>query len=141
MAILEITAGLLGVAVEMLGLHASFTRAARDRRERAALYFADLAALVQQTSDQLRRNVYPHGSCAEMERLALLMPLTLQGLLTAEQIECYRDRLLSVHEIERAFGELQAMTPAQGGELLAQLDHAAGTFRALATHLRTASRG
>jgi len=116
-------------------------KARRDKRDRAAQYFSDLAALIETTSASLKVRKYPGGSCAELEKLAQLMPKTLKGIISQEDIIEYQTKLLMVWEIEQLFGQLEKIPKRSIPKKIAKLDEAAGFFRALAAHLRVASEG
>ena len=130
----EVGKGLFGLRTEM-------EKARRDRRDRAAQYFSDLAALIETTSASLKVRKYPEGSCAQLEKLAQLMPKTLKGIISEEDIIEYQTKLLMVWEIEQLFGRLEKVPKRSIPKKIAKLDQAAGFFRALAAHLRVASEG
>lgn len=138
---LDVAKTIWDVAKGLFGVRAELEKARRERRDRAAEYFSNLARLVEETSAQLRKRKYPHGRCAELERLALLMPKTLKGILSAKEIESHKKKLLAVHEIERLHAELLLLKDRSVERKLEKLDEAAGYFRALAAHLRVAAEG
>lgn len=133
---LEIATTVLDVAKGLLGLAGSFSKTRRDRRDRAATYFSDLAALLEDVSASLKAGQYPHGSCAQLHGLATMMKDTLKGIVPEPDAQAFQDKLLGVWQIEQLFNQLQAMPDSRSREELSKLDEAAGHFRAVAAHLR-----
>lgn len=136
--VFDIAKMILEVGKTLFGFRADLAKADRERRDRVADYFSDIAKLIEKVSEILKTNQYPHGACMQLEKLANLMPETLKGLLKPEEIEENKKNLLSVHEVERLYNELQTLSPSESAAKLAQLDEAAGQFHALAMHLRVA---
>lgn len=128
-AIWEVGKGIFGVRTEL-------QKAQRDRRDRLANYFSDLANLIESVAASLRIRQYPHGSCAQLHTLAELMSETLKDLVDPVKADEYQKKLLQVWEIEKLFGEIQGMSEEKVGKRLTELDEAAGFFRATAAHLR-----
>ena len=120
----------------IFGFRGELQKARRDRRDRLASYFSDLASLIESVSASLRVNQYPHGSCAQLQALAQLMSKTLKGLVDADEARQYQDKLLQVWKIEQLFGQLQGLPKSQVSKRLVEMDEAAGFFRATAAHLR-----
>jgi hypothetical protein len=137
----DIISTIWDVGKGLFGLRGELEKARRDRRDRAAQYFSDLGSLIETTSASLKVRIYPHGSCAQLEQLALLMPKTLKGLLDEKDIEKYQQKLLKVWEIEQLFGQLHSVPKRSIPKKLEKLDEAAGYFRALAAHLRVVGSG
>lgn len=133
---IEIAKTVWEVGKGIFGVRGELQKARRDRRDRLAAYFSDLANLIESVSASLRVNQYPHGSCAQLQALAQLMSKTLEGLVDAKEAREYQDKLLRVWEIEQLFGQLQGMSKSKVSKRLAELDEAAGFFRATAAHLR-----
>ena len=133
--VLDIARTLLDIGKTLFGLRSDFEKTRRDRRERLAVYFSDLAALIESVSASLRLNRYPHGSCAQLQTLASLMKKTVKGIVTEAEAQDYQDRLMRVWEIEQLFDELQGLSKEKAERKLVALDEAAGYFRALAAHL------
>ena len=125
----EVGRGLFGVRGEL-------QKARRDRRDRLANYFSDLASLIEEVSASLRTNQYPHGSCAQLQTLAQLMAKTLKGLADPDDAREYQEKLMRVWEIEQLFSQLQRQSNVKVNKCLAELDEAAGYFRATAAHLK-----
>lgn len=120
----------------IFGIRGDLQKARRDRRDRLAAYFSDLAGLIESVSASLKIQQYPHGSCAQLHALAQMMQKTLRGLVEPSQAQDYQERLMRVWEIEQLFGQLQ--DDQKSRKSLVQLDEAAGFFRATAAHLRVA---
>lgn len=120
----------------IFGVRGELEKARRDRRDRLASYFSDLATLIESVSASLRANQYPHGSCAQLQTLAQLMAKTLKGLVDPEDARQYQEKLMKVWEIELLFGQIQGEPRAEVARRLAELDEAAGFFRATAAHLK-----
>lgn len=125
----EVGKGIFGVRNEL-------QKAQRDRRDRLANYFSDLANLIESVAASLRIRQYPHGSCAQLHTLAELMSETLKDLVDQVKADEYQKKLLQIWEIEKLFGEIQGMSEEKVGKRLTELDEAAGFFRATAAHLR-----
>jgi hypothetical protein len=133
---IDIAKTIWDVGQGIFGVRGELQKARRDRRDRLAAYFSDLANLIESVSASLRVNQYPHGSCAQLQALAQLMSKTLKGLVDAEEARQYQDKLLRVWEIEQLFGQLHSLPRPKVSKRLAELDEAAGFFRATAAHLR-----
>jgi hypothetical protein len=133
---LDIAKTILDVGKGLFGIRGELQKARRDRRDRLAAYFSDLAALIESVSASLKLNQYPHGSCAQLQTLAGLMQKTVQGLATPDEAKDYQAKLLRAWEIEQLFGQLQQKPQEFACRKLAELDEAAGYFRATAAHLR-----
>jgi hypothetical protein len=133
---LDIAKTLFDLGKGLFGIRGELEKARKDRRDRAAEYFSNIARLIEETSALLKKKQYPHGKCAELEQLALLMPQTLKGVMADENIEGHKEALLSVRQIELLFNDIQPLQPRAIPKKLAKLDEAAGYFRALAAHLR-----
>lgn len=133
---LEIAKAIWDVASGIFGARTEIAKARRDRRDRLANYFSELAGLIESVAASLRLNQYPHGSCAQLQGLGQLMEKTLKGLVPPEDAQRYQAELLRVWEIEQLFGQLQNMPEKDRSIRLNQLAEAAGYFRATAAHLR-----
>ena len=133
---LDIAKTIWEVGKGLFGVRGELQKAQRDRRDRLAAYFSELATLIESVSASLRLKQYPHGSCAQLQTLAQLMSETLRGLVGEQQAHDYQVKLLHVREIEMLFGQLQSLPPDKAEAKLAELDAAAGYFRATAAHLR-----
>ncbi|MEK6801963.1 MAG: hypothetical protein AABZ34_04760 [Nitrospirota bacterium] len=124
------------VGKEIFGIRGDLQKAQRDRRDRLANYFSELAELIESVSASLKIKQYPHGSCAQLHTLAQLMQKTLRGLVESGQAREFQDRLMRVWEIEQLFSQLQSKSDSVVRKRLIELDEAAGFFRATAAHLR-----
>jgi hypothetical protein len=127
---LDIARTLLELGKGLFGLRGELHKARRDRRERLAVYFSELAELIESVSASLRLNRYPHGSCAQLHTLASLMKKTVKGIVTEEEAQACQDRLMRVWEIEQLFADLQGLPEEKAAKKFATLDQAAGYFRA-----------
>ena len=129
------------VAKSLFGLRTEIEKAARDKRDRAAEYFSDIAKLIEEVSASLKLKVYPHGSCAQLEALAREMDKSLaDSKLKEKDIQENQEKLLKVHEIELLFGEIYPLKDSEIPAKLKELDESAGIFRALAAHLKVSSK-
>ena len=135
---LDIAKIILDVGKGLFGARNDLQKARRDRRDRLAAYFGDMAALIESVSASLKIQQYPHGSCAQLHALAQLMQKTLRGLVDPEEARAYQEKLMQVWEIEQLFGQLQSKPDPLVQKSLIQLDEAAGFFRATAAHLKVA---
>lgn len=133
---LDIAKTLFDVAKGLFDLRGDLRKAARDRRDRIAEYFDALAGLVGAVASSLRQGQYPHGSCAQLEALAALMPETLEGLVDDNAARGYQEKLLEIRRIELLFGDLRSMPPDLAERKLVEIEEAAGYFLAIAMHLR-----
>ena len=133
---LDIAKVIWEVGKGLFGIRNDLQKAGRDRRDRLAAYFGDLAALIESVSASLKVQQYPHGSCAQLHALAQLMQETLRGLVDPVQARDYQEKLMQVWEIEQLFGQLQGKPDTAVQKSLIQMDEAAGFFRATAAHLK-----
>jgi hypothetical protein len=133
---IDIAKTIWDVGKGIFGIREELQKARRDRRDRLANYFSELAALIESVSASLRTNQYPHGSCAQLFTLAQLMSKTLKGLVEPEEARRFEEKLTRVWEVEQLFGELQRKPKTEVNKRLEELDEAAGFFRATAAHLR-----
>lgn len=132
----EIVKTIWTLGKEIFAIRGELEKARRDRRDRLASYFSELAVLIETVSASLKIKKYPHGSCAQLHALAQLMQKTLRGLVSPEEARDFQDRLMRVWEIEQLFGQLERKRNSAVQKHLAELDEAAGYFRATAAHLR-----
>src|SRR5687768_16596551 len=98
--VIDIIKTIFEVGKNLFGLRTELEKAKRDRRDRVAVYFSDIAKLIEEVSASLKLKRYPHGSCAELEELANQMPETLKDLLPEKVIQDNHQKLLEVHKIE-----------------------------------------
>ncbi|MBA2728485.1 MAG: hypothetical protein H0U49_09990 [Parachlamydiaceae bacterium] len=136
----EIIKAIFDVAKNLLGMKTELEKANREKRDRVSAYFADIGKLIEEVSASLKLKQYPHGSCAQLEDLANLMPKTLKGLLPEETILENYQKLYEVRKIEILFGQISHLKESEIPGKLTQLDEAAGKFKALATHLKVSSK-
>ena len=118
---LDIAKTILEVGKGLFGLRSDFGKTRRDRRGRLAAYFSDLAALVESVCASLREKKYPHGSCAQLQRLASMMKKTVKGIVPDQDAQEFQDKLMHVWEIEQLFGKLQTMPGAKAKKELTKL--------------------
>jgi hypothetical protein len=137
---LDIIKAIIDVAKNMLGMKTELEKAKRNRRDRVSAYFSDIGKLIEEVSASLKLKQYPHGSCAQLETLASLMPKTLEGLLPEEVIRENYHKLCEVRKIEMLFGQISHLKESEIPSKLVQLDEAAGKFKALAAHLKVTSK-
>ena len=137
----EIVKTIFDVAKSLFGLRTELEKAERDKRDRVAAYFLDIGKLIEEVSAKLKLKQYPHDSCAQLEALAKLMPETLKGLLPEKTVREIHEKLYPGHKIKLFFGQNSPLKPNEIPGKLVQLDEAAGTFKALAAHLKVSSKG
>lgn len=133
---LDIIKTILEVARGLFGFRADIAKANRDRRDRVADYFSEVADLLDSTSASLKQRTYPSGSCAQLGQLADQMDQSLAGLVPESDLLRFQSELRRVHEIERVFSELSSLSDQAAVLRLKDLDEASGMFRAISMHLR-----
>lgn len=127
---------ILEIARTLFGLGEKFTKARAERRARIADYFGAISQTISKVSESLKENEVPHGKCAEMATYADLLPETIGDVIGSEKAKELSTRLKDAHEVEMLLYDLHN-APDRDQEL-AQLDEAAGLFKALANSIRVA---
>lgn len=133
---LEIVLGILKVASGLSNLIEKFRGIRRDRRDRAAQYFSDLAVLIEEASASLKIRKYPGGKCAQILAAAQSMPKVLGTVIGQSKANTFQKQLLEVHRIEQLHTDFSRLKDRTIAQRLQKLDEAAGIFRAMAADLR-----
>lgn len=133
---LDIVKTILEVARGLFGFRADIAKANRERRDRVADYFSEVADLLDSTSASLKQRTYPSGSCSQLGHLADQMDQSLAGLVPEPDLLRFQSELRRVHEIEQLFSELSSLSDQAAAIRLKDLDEASGMFRATSMHLR-----
>ena len=127
---------LLSAATSLYAAGKDLVTARRDRRQRLAQYFSDLAQLLEEAAASLRNKDYPHGACGQLHESARLLPRTVKGLIDPKKTKRIQADLFKVWKIEQLHAEISPLSKKKRNERLAPLDEAAGKLRALSAHLR-----
>jgi len=105
----------------------------RDRREKVAGYFDQIALTLHDTASILRRGEIPHGFCGRMEGYSDQVSDTIVDVIGTEMAEELSNKLRDAHVKERA-----AFDDENKGQMIDGLDEAAGYFEASADSVRAA---
>jgi hypothetical protein len=122
------------LADKLLLLVATIRKARREQRDRVAVYCESVAHTLSQAFKQLERGIFPHGLCAEMDRHMHHLRDVLEKTLSKKDFDDLRDALHVAYRVEHIDQELP--DPPRAGSKYAELDIAAGKFRAVAEKIR-----
>lgn len=124
---------LFGATVEAAG---NIKAVRRDRKDRAAVYLSGLAQIIEDTSASLRQGIYPHGKCEELLYATEKMTETVGDVL-GDQVSRCKSMLRTATGVKSLYLPLQQISnSADRDHNFAELDKAAGLFRAVAAYIR-----
>ncbi|MGD8657027.1 MAG: toll/interleukin-1 receptor domain-containing protein [Desulfobacterales bacterium] len=101
-----------------------------SRRKDVSAYFKKISKCLDDVHSSLARDEVPHGSCAELEGYAELLPETVGDYLGKEKSEELSDLLKASHEVEGLWEEFNASPEKKSN--LPVIKKTAGRFTALA---------
>ncbi len=129
-----IAEGLMLVSDTMLSNIEWFVAIEKDQRDRLADYCEKIAGCLSRGCNELKTGFLPHGCCAEMDSYMCHLHKTLEKNLKPEEFARLFDALVAAYDMERL---RKYLLDAPGDDTkFAELDIAAGKFRAVANKLR-----
>ena len=126
--------GLILLTDKLLSRLGLLEKAKREQRDRVATYCASIADTLSQAYRTLESGIIPHGLCAQMDRYMHDLRCVLEESLSEAEFRELRDVLAVAYQVEHIDRELPA--PKKDGTKYAELDIAAGKFRAIADKLK-----
>jgi len=98
----------------------------KARKHQLSSTLKTIGDLLQATANDLRNDVYPHGSCTAMENLADNLIQELDGFLNEEQVKDLKFNLQLASRLEQLYAERQV--PG----FIDKIEQASGHFYAVA---------
>lgn len=126
--------GLMFLGDKLLSNIQWIAKAKRDQRDRIADYCHSIADCLSKAYKDLHQGQIPHGCCAEMDSYMRDLRDMLEKTLTPAEFKELRDSLEIAYHVERLGHELSQ--PEYPDSKFAELDIAAGKFRAVANKIR-----
>lgn len=106
------------------------------RVQRITEYYNNIALTLDESAAVLKQRVVPHGKCGELYGYAMNLPADIGDAIGVEQARAFAEKLKESYQIE-SFGSQFFHLPQNEMEAkFAQLEEAAGYFRAAAKSLR-----
>lgn len=133
MPVTGILQGLNVLAERLLPLLPGYVKAKQEHRERLASYCEQVADCLSRAFRTLEEGRIPHGCCVEMDQYMKDLRDVLKDVLPEHELDQLRDALAVSYEVEYIDRELGA---APRGSKYAEIDKAAGRFRAIAQRVR-----
>ena len=138
MATGPILQGLVTLADKILALRLVFDKTQQENRDRLADYCDKIADTLSRAYLDLENGKTPHGCCYEMDSYMKDLRRVLDGSLSAKDLADLQAVLAVSYEVEYLDRELPPQT--RRGSRYAELDMAAGKFRAVGSMLRATRR-
>ena len=132
----DIIDALFGVGQKMFGLKIELSKARLARKATVADFLDGIAQSLEDTSAQLKSNVFPHGKCQELLIHSQNMEAAIGDLIGETTARDLALQLAEVHRIEQLYSELIVNTETERKRKLSVLDQAAGQFRATAAFVK-----
>jgi hypothetical protein len=126
--------GLIFLGDKLFSLADVFRRSEREKKDRVAEYCEKIAKVLSHAYDELERGHIPHGLCSEMDRYIHDLKTVLQNTLPRDEYDDLNSALQIAYKVEHIDRELP--NPPRLGTKYAELDIAAGKFRAIANRIR-----
>ncbi len=127
---------LFGVGQKLFGLKMELSKARLARKVAVANFLDAIAQSLEDTSAQLKSNIYPYGKCQELLIHSQNMVAAIGDLIGEANALGLASQLAEVHRIEQLYGELSANTEIERERKLLVLDQASGQFRATAAFVK-----
>lgn len=80
----------------------------KARKQQLSSTLKTIGDLLQATANDLRNDIYPHGSCTAMENLADNLIQELEGFLNEEQVKDLKFNLQLASRLEQLYAERKA---------------------------------
>ena len=106
------------------------------RREKVAQYLDEIAKTIHEAAQTFKAGDVPHGSCAVMEQLALALPKTIGDFVGDTEALDLQGKLLRAHNVETFMYGIPKKNNKEREESIAQMEKAAGLFKAAAITIR-----
>ncbi len=133
-----ITQGLMFLGERLLSISDTLAKSKREKRDRIADYCERIGDTLSRAFKDLDRGIVPHGLCAEMDHYMRDLRAVLADTLSANEYDDLRGALQVAYEVEHIDREFPG--PQRSGSKYAELDIAAGKFRATAGKIRATRR-
>lgn len=124
------------VGQALFGLRNELAKARQARKQKVADFLASVAKSIEDASAILKQDEYPGGACQQILSHSNHMEAAIGDLVGQSEAQSLAAQLREVHEIEQLHRELASLSETDRGSKLANLDKAAGLFRATADFVR-----
>jgi hypothetical protein len=124
------------VGQALFGLRNELAKAREARKQKVADFLTLVGKSIEEASVLLKRGIYPGGVCQQILSHSNHMEAAIGDLVGQSEAQSFAAQLREVHEIEQLHGELASLSETDRGRKLANLDKAAGFFRATADFVR-----
>jgi hypothetical protein len=122
--------GLIFLTDKLMSCLGILGKTKRDQRDRIAAYCDSVADTLSQASQSLEKGIIPHGLCSQLDQYMHDLKDVLQQSLPEDEFGELHDVLAVAYQVEHIDRELPP--PTRRGSKYAELDIAAGKFRAIA---------
>jgi hypothetical protein len=102
----------------------------KERKEKISETFQEISLILQDTADNLKEDVYPHGNCVVMEKLSMKLHSLLLGVIPDEDLNHLTQSLIDSSQIEREYGLRKEPETIPG------IERASGEFKAMSILLK-----
>jgi hypothetical protein len=126
--------GLLSLTEKLLSITGRFKKAKRDQQDRVAQYCEEISSTLSKAYKELEKGRIPHGCCSAMDNYMRNLRIVLAETLSKEEYEDLRDVLAVAYHVEYLDHEITE--PLREGSKYAELEIAAGRFKAIAGKIR-----
>lgn len=135
---MEIISGILGF-LQIVNLIISLKeKISHSKEETTSLgnLLIDIGNLLFSVSEDLEKNIYPHGKCSQIEVYAQQLECLVKGYLDPKQLDILHEHLQSSLQIEKLLGQLNCLSAEEKLENLNTLKTASGKFVAFGEILK-----
>jgi len=126
----DIIGTLLDVALKLFGLRGKLSGARQARKKEVADFLYAIAKNIEDVSESLKQEIYPHGTCQILLSHSNQMEQAIGDLIGKQEAIDLGKQLRQVWEIENLHREFDPKPEQERKRSLHVLDQVAGLFRA-----------
>lgn len=101
----------------------------REEKQALSKLLINIGNLIEDVSNDLHKNIYPHAKCLEMEMYAIQLKEILTGKVSDEKINKLSELLNESIRVEKLLGELNNISLEAKDKNIELLQMAASSFR------------
>lgn len=101
-----------------------------ERKEKISKVFEEISLILQDTSDKLKQDEYPHGNCVVMEKLSFNLKHQLSGIISDSDLYQLSSALSEASQLEKEFALRKE------SETIPTIERASGEFKAMSILLK-----
>lgn len=121
----------------VLGVATDFAKADEHKRYKIAGWMQELSEILTDIADKVELGEeYPYNACAQMEIMVDKFPDLVGDLVTPKKLKLITEHLKASTDIEKLFGELNAMDDDERYQMITALLFASGKLEGLASIIR-----